>query len=97
MNVVRYFILTVVKVKKCSKRCHRYYIKSTEVKQRSERSQIFYFRSNEKNSVMSEVRGLGVVRKEKQRSGSSQIFHFNSSEVKSAVSVVRGFILTVVK
>ena len=46
---------------------------------------------------MSEVRGLGVVRKEKQRSGSSQIFHFNSSEVKSAVSVVRGFILTVLK
>ena len=56
-----------------------------------------YFRSNEKNSVMSEVRGLGVVRKEKQRSGSSQIFHFNSSEVKSIVSIVRGFILTLVK
>ena len=57
MNVVRYFILIVVRVKQCSKSSHRYYIKSTEVKQRSERSQRLHFNSSEsKNTVVSVAR-----------------------------------------
>ena len=57
MSVVRHFISTVV---------IRAYFKSSEVKQRSERSQIFHFNSSEV----------------KKRSERSQRFHFNSSEVK---------------
>ena len=57
MNVVRYFILIVVRVKQCSKRSHKYYIKSAEVKQRSERSQRIHFNSSEsKNTVVSVAR-----------------------------------------
>ena len=66
MSVVRYFILKVVKVKQCSKRSHRYYIKSTEVKHRSERSQRIHFHSSEsKNTIGSVARYfiLEVVKK----------------------------------
>ena len=54
MNVVRDFILILVKVKHCSERSQRYHFKSSEVKQRNERSQKIHFNSGEsKNTVMS--------------------------------------------
>ena len=49
------------------------------VKQRSERSQIFYLTVVKKDSVVS------VVSEVKQRSVRSQIFHFYSSEVKQCI------------
>ena len=53
----------------------------SEEKQRSERSQIYDFNSNEV----------------KHRSECSKIFHFNSSKQNSVVSVVRYFILIAVE
>ena len=80
----------------------------SEKNQRSDRSQIFHFSSNEIKQRSehsqrfpfnsSEVSVVSVLSGEKQPSEHSQRYHFNSSESKNTVvSVVRCFILIVVK
>ena len=66
MSVVRIFILVVVNLNSVESVVGDFFFNSSEVKQHSERSQIFHVNSSES----------------KQRSECSQRFHFNSSKVE---------------
>ena len=73
MSAFRYFILTVVNKDSVMSVV-------SEVKQRSERSQIFNFNKSEVKQCLSVVRDfILIVEKVKDRSGHSQRFKFNSS------------------
>ena len=69
MNVVRDFILIVVKVKHGSERCQIFHFSSSEVKQRSEHSKRFHFGSSE-------------VKQCRRR---SQRFHFSVTYAKEII------------
>ena len=81
VSVVRNFILVVVNLNGVESVVGYLFFNSSEVKQHSERSQIFNINSSEF----------------KQCSEYSQRFHFNSSKVKQRSFVVRDFILIVIK